>query len=68
MLTEKSCSCPSKSEKAEYKTAYPILSSTLITLIPKCNFHILTYSNAIILQVRNGGFMWMKEQAIGEQS
>ena len=49
MLTEKTCSCPSKKRKSVQKSAYPILSSVLIALLPKCHFCILAYSSAITL-------------------
>ena len=49
MLTEKTCSCPSKKQRSDKKSAYPILSSVLIALLPKCHFCILAYSSAITL-------------------
>lgn len=49
MLPENSCPCPSKKRKSEQKSAYPLLSSVLIALLPKCHFCILAYSSAITL-------------------
>ena len=49
MLPEKSCSCPSKKKKSVSKSAYPLLSSVFIALLPKCHFCILAYSSAITL-------------------